>query len=83
MLVEVIRSFSNICTHDGGVRVRRYTPGTQVLDDEVAATAIKEGWARQKREAKMKPGSPENKMATVESTKEPRSTLSLRRPKNP
>lgn len=65
MLVEVIRRFSY--AHDGGIRVRRYIPGTQVLDDEVAATAIKEGWARQKMrpeapDNKMEPAAPDNKM---------------------
>jgi hypothetical protein len=77
MLVEVIKSFNY--AHDGGVRVRRYVPGVQNLDDEVAATALKEGWARKK----MQPEAPDNKMDAVPSNKEARSTLSLHQRKSP
>lgn len=85
MLVEVTKSFS--FAHDGGLRVRRYLPGLQDLEEEVAATAIREGWARQKREAlepqKMQSGSPDNKMDAVESSKATRPTLALRKRKKP
>lgn len=76
MLVEVLRSFPYA---HGGIRVVRYHPGVQDLDDEVAATAIKEGWARQK----MEPGAPANKMEPGAPSNKARSILSLGRRKKP